>query len=99
MLRISVLAKVGGQLVIGHMHIGSEALWIRSAGLPPEVALAGIGDEKGADGTIRIVSAEIAMPPVEASEPAVGPSRFEDRTAGRHRCVSQLLRQPQILAL
>jgi len=46
---------------------------------------------------VRIVGAEVAMPPVEAAELAIRPSGFEDRTAGG--LIAQFLRQPQIVLL
>jgi len=65
--------------------------------LPSKVPFAIVGNEKSADGPIRIVRAEVSLAPIEAAELAIWTPRFEDGSRGRR--VSQFLRQPQILRL
>jgi hypothetical protein len=64
--------------------------------LPLKIALTVVGDEECADGAITIVGAKVAMPAIELAELTVRTPRFQDRPAWAG--ISQLLRQPQILA-
>jgi hypothetical protein len=72
---------------------------MRPPGLSSEVPFAIVGDKKRTNSLIRIISAEVALAPVEAAELSIRPPRFEDRSTRRHGRVSQFLRQPQIFQL
>jgi len=68
-----------------------------SAGLAEEVTLTIVGNEEGANGSVAIVGAEIAVAAIEAAELAAGPSGFEDWSAdGR---IPERLRQIQVFGL
>src|ERR1700681_1200047 len=94
MLGIAVLPKVGSHFLVSHRMKS-----MRSPGLSSEVPLAIVGDKKRTNSLIRIISAEVALAPVEAAELSIRAPRFEDRSTRRHGRVSQFLRQPQIFQL
>src|SRR6202044_3174580 len=69
---------------------------IGTAGLPPKVAFAVVGDEKRSNGCVAIVGAEVTMPAVEPAELAVGTPRFQNGTTRRR--IAQFLRQTKVFA-
>jgi hypothetical protein len=72
-------------------------MWAISPRLSFKVADSVGGDEEGADYTVRIVCAEVAVSAVESGINAIGTPRLED--VGTDPRIPQLLGQLQILLL